>query len=260
MFVDFNNFNASTCKAKVGTVFEHGADTDKLVMFAYLSKWSCYGYATFDASQTKSWPASRTPTETWYHVVGPSGSTNSGGTSSPITTAPLNDLVLKGALTLNVADADAFLSDFVAMGAIKKGIAKTLAVTRSQVLMTTSKMRRLAVGDSTNRNLVSVAVPDYVEADYTVTVPASSGAKLQSSVKNLAMTATRSTFTMEIQAEVAKVKGANYTVLVPSMTAVTSSYVTPDSNDDLDAASSAVGCSQTAAAISMLVSMTLASF
>jgi len=170
------------------------------------------------------------------------------GTTATATTAPLQDLVLQGALTLAVSDADALLTDTAAKDAIRDGIAKLLSVTTSQVVLSIKKVRRLAA----ERNLAGTSV----SVTYIVTVPASSGAALQTTVKTRLTNAATSALTTEIQAEVTKAKGANYTVSVTSKGPVSSSYATAPVSD----LSSAVRCSQIAAATSMLVLMMLAPF
>jgi len=192
-----------------------------------------------------------------------SGGTTTGGTTSGSTgttgTTPtkpaLKDLVLKGALTLTVADADALLNDTVAQNAIRDGIAKTLTVQASQVLLKITKVRRLTAEPRRyqERNLAGTSVT----ADYTVTVPGTAGAALQATVKNLATNTAASVLNSKIQAEVTKAKGADYTVTVASKSAVTSSYTTAVAPAG---ASSAMRRSRMAAATSMLVSMMLALF
>jgi len=166
--------------------------------------------------------------------------------------------VLKGALTLTVADADALLTDTVAQNAIRDGIAKTLTVQASQVLLKITKVRRLTAEPRRyqERNLAGTSVT----AVYTVTVPGTAGAALQATVKNLATNTAASVLNSKIQAEVTKAKGADYTVTVASKSAVTSSYTTAVAPAGANVASSAMCRSRMAAATSMLVSMMLALF
>jgi hypothetical protein len=133
---------------------------------------------------------------------------NNATTTARTTTAPV--IEVKGSLTLQVPDEQAFLKDMSAQKALGAGIADVAGVPAQYVEV----KAKASHGYHLKRRLAAGGLPQNIQADYKVKLPPTDKAHTKQGVEELLSVESADLLTSAVQARMTAVKGNNYAVMV----------------------------------------------